>query len=239
MHERRVFVDLTDGFAAERGGEVVISAEDSHHIRTVLRLSEGAAITAVCRITGQEYEAVISELQAQVKIKIVGRLRPQRSPSPVLTIAVALLKGDQNDLACDQLTQFGVKRIIFWQAQRSVARLKSADDQARKTERWKRICEASAKQSGQSHIPEVEFASGVGQLIQRFDALSTPGDNRFFCSLLPEAREIQSFPREQTRVHMVVGPEGDFSPAEEQIMLDHGIVPLNLGTCRFRSFWSG
>lgn len=235
MHERRVFVDLSGVSTAACGSETGISAEDAHHLKDVLRLTEGAVITVVCRATGQTYEAILSSLTPQVRLKLVSRLEPGSGQTALQTMAVALLKGDRNDLACEQLTQFGVKRIIFWQAQRSVARIKNEQDAGRRTERWQRICEASAKQSGQNFIPGVEYASSLEELLHRIKNLSGPGDIRLFCSLLPQARTFRDFSTEAANVHMLIGPEGDFSPQEEQILLKQGLHPLSLGSFRFRS----
>ena len=235
LHERRIFVDLTENQAASPGSEVLVRPEDHHHIRNVLRLQQGAVITAVCRKTGREFEAVISAIRPEVRIKLIGVLPAKERTCPLRSVSVALLKGDRNDLACEQLTQFAVQRIIFWQAQRSVSKIKGAEEQGRKLTRWKRICEAAAKQSGQSCVPEIEFARDIERLIQLISSEHAPEDLHLFCSLLPAAREISSFPRKPGNVHLIIGPEGDFSPEEEGIMLKHGLMPLSLGYCRFRS----
>ena len=37
------------------------------------------------------------------------------------------------------------------------------------------------------------------------------------------------------QVTVLIGPEGDFSPAEAELALEHGFIPVSLGPSRLRT----
>lgn len=160
-------------------------------------------------------------------------VRP-RMASPVASICCALLKSDHNDLVCEKACELGVESIIFWQAEHSVVQIKDGAE-AKKLDRWKRIAESAAKQSKKTEIPPVELATSLEKLVTLIDRRSLPGDLRLCCSLSPEAKPMSQVLTAGGRVHLVVGPEGDFSPKEEEALCKQGFLRVALGPHVLRS----
>jgi 16S rRNA (uracil1498-N3)-methyltransferase len=211
---------------------VRLSDTDAHHARTVLRIATGDAVSIVLLPDGVGFSATVQSLHPDLTVQLLEaeteQLAAARVNAQVVTVLVPLLKGDRNDLLTDYLTELGVKEMIFWQASRSIVRLKSSDLPKRQ-ERWRRIAEAAAKQSGKNFIPRVEVALDLESALWLVNA-SSPG-TRVVCSLGENAIPM----RELKKMHpgpysIVVGPEGDFVELEEQLLRARGWLPCSLGT---------
>lgn len=206
-----------------------LNAELSHHLRDVLRLEVGRQLTVVSRQSGTEYLAIIAEaLRDQpLKIKILRSIE-RTIPVPVIvTLACGLPKGSHADQICEQVAQLGVEQIIFWCADRSIVQPKQVSS---KLERWQKIAEASARQSKQNSIPSVKYfasSSDFYNWIKTSTDLSR--DMLAVSSLSTKASPMASVPAPQGRVHLIVGPEGDFSPEELATFDSLGATQVSLG----------
>jgi len=229
-HERRIFAEFPP-----EAVEVTASADDSHHLQHVLRLGPGALVTLVSRTSGIEYQAMLIEGGKQARLKILSARKSVQSQSRLRILAPALLKGDANDFICQQAAVLGVQHVAFWQAARSIARPGGGPGLEKKTVRWKRVFEAAARQCGRNSIPEVSFSSSAGELLDLVSGLSEKRDLFLCCSLGPHAREMREFPEPGGAVHIILGPEGDFTSGEEKVILQRGFQPVSLGPLRLRS----
>jgi 16S rRNA (uracil1498-N3)-methyltransferase len=106
-----------------------------------------------------------------------------------------------------------------------------------KTERASRIALSATKQSLKARIPEILEPVSVKDFI--LSGNSAP------LRLIAYCFEDHSVPRISIRealegysgqdVTVLIGPEGDFSPAEAKLALEHGYIPVHLGTSRLRT----
>ena len=120
-----------------------------HHLRRVLRLRDGDAVTVTdgagawrpCRLTADGLDR--------------RRRRPRRSiaPRPV-TVAVAPPKGDRLEWLVQKCTEVGVARIVLLDAERSVVRW-DAERAGKQLERLRRIAAEAAMQSRRVWLPDV------------------------------------------------------------------------------------
>ena len=129
----------------------VLDDASQHHVRRVLRLRDGEAVTvtdgagrwrpcAPGRATRSRQPATSSTVAAPV--------------SPV-TIAVALPKGDRLDWLVQKCTEIGVDRIVLVEAERSVVRW-DAERAERQLDRLRRIAVEAALQSRRVWFPELD-----------------------------------------------------------------------------------
>src|SRR5262245_45144567 len=123
-HERRVFVTpKTDATILSPGDECLISPEDSRHLLKVIRLKAGAPLTVVDSRSGQEFEAVLSGPTSPATVRLVARRQAGSTKErTVASLLCALCKGKKNDWIIEKATEFGVRRVIFWEAERSVVK---------------------------------------------------------------------------------------------------------------------
>ena len=128
------------------------------------------------------------------------------APERRIVLVQALAKGDRDERAVEQATEFGVDAIIPWQAERSVSRW--GNDKASKgVAKWARIAREASKQSMRAWIPEVlspattaELAALDGHVL----VLHPRGATKLSAWLPDDGRDV----------YLVVGPEGGLSDAE-------------------------
>ncbi len=233
--ERRVFEDLiTSDIKLSTDSELELSAENAHHLCNVLRLDVGAQITIASKQTGTAYNALITKISGKRAFyKLCSKVASSRTNYRVSTIAPALLKGDKNDFICEKATELGVQKIVFWQGERSVTKFTESKD--KKLTRWKSIAESSAKQSHKDFIPSAEIADDITELISLINELKASEDLVLYCSLSPEATPLRRLAAPKGHIHLIIGPEGDFTAHEEALLKKECFTPISLGDYILRS----
>jgi 16S rRNA (uracil1498-N3)-methyltransferase len=138
--------------------EVVLSREESKHLRDVLRLREGERIS-VFDGAGNEFLCLIKKIEREKSmLEILEKINAPAPESDLnLTLAIALLKGEKFDLVVQKATELGAKRIVPLGTKRADVKLKDESDATKKMERWRRIALEAAKQSGRSVVPVIEM----------------------------------------------------------------------------------
>jgi RsmE family RNA methyltransferase len=112
-HPRRVFVDFPVGTHPQHGTEVALSKSDSHHFRSVLRLTQGSAITVVDRASAKEFDAILSSAEDPVIARVLHEKRRAQPTSRVASLTFALAKGKNTDLVCEKACELGVGHIVL------------------------------------------------------------------------------------------------------------------------------
>jgi 16S rRNA (uracil1498-N3)-methyltransferase len=155
---RRRFYAPPSAFAPD-GAWVVLSEDESRHLRDVLRLRAGDE-AYVFDGEGREFACVVSEAgggrsseagarREGARLEVRGRAEPPRPESPLeLTLAVALLKGEKFDLVVQKATELGAHAVVPVLTKRADVRPRDERDAGRRVERWRRLALEAAKQSG-------------------------------------------------------------------------------------------
>jgi 16S rRNA (uracil1498-N3)-methyltransferase len=176
--------------------EPVLDDGDRHHLARVLRLRSGDPFTVAdglgrwrrCRF-GDAVEAT-------------GPVEVEPVPSPPITIAFALVKGERPELVVQKLTELGVDRIVVFAAARSVVRW-DGEKAARQLERLRRVAREAAMQSRRTRLPDV---TGVVDLAE---VAALPG---------AAAADRGGAPPGLDRPTILVGPEGGWAPEERRLL---------------------
>lgn len=213
-----------------------LSPEESHHCLTVMRQKEG------------DYCSVFDGKGLELKVKITGtdkkivsfekvsQNRTTRSED-VVCLAQALTKAKSMDLIIQKATELGISEIVPLQSDRSVAQV-DGDSAEAKVEKWRQITIDAAKQSGQNWVPSLlapvkpkAFVDGLPR-----NAIKIIG------SLQSEARPLKKILQETIgtakgprKIVLMIGPEGDFTPAEIGEARAAGFLPVSLGPTVLRS----
>ncbi len=227
------------------GSLVVLSAEESHHLRDVLRRRINDSVEICDTVTAKAFLGTIISLTPTVTVALSEALPEQITASlqqgPQISLLFALSKGEKNDQVCDWATELGCTQIILWQSERSVVRIKTHSDRLAKESRLQRIAVGAAKQSRQSRPPTVLLAEDLRRALTSAGIHSnSPGASelRLCCSLCAESISVRAawnllLPPQF--VHLVIGPEGDLAPNEESILKEHGFILITLGKNVLRS----
>lgn len=220
-----------------KGSAFVLSTEDSHHIRSVLRLKEGDLIEVADTNSGLIFLCAITQLGPIVEVTIQShQATASPSHSPQITLLPALCKGEKNELIIDWATELGCTEIIFWQGDHSVVKLKSERDLLQKEARFQKIGLAAAKQSRQPRPPSIRISSTLASALTIASADQSPESVcKIVCSLSPSAERLFHSNQNIKQFKIVIGPEGDLSPKEEDALCAQGYVPTTLGDRVLRS----
>ena len=209
-----------------------LDAAESHHAVDVLRLAVHDRLTV---FDGQGGEATAQIISLSGKTVRLGPLQKSQTPPLVcsLTLAQAVPKGKNMDLIIQKAVELGAARIVPLLSDRTVVRLDPAEA-AKKQARWREIALEACKQCGQNRLPEIARPVDPKTFLESGDR----SDLMLIASLQPDARPIKSVLAEAGRPSsacVLVGPEGDFTPAEVALAKSHGCQPVTLGPIILRT----
>ena len=211
-----------------------LTGSEAHHARDVLRLQPGARVTLFDG-QGREGTAEISALDAAaVQLRIL-----QEAVTPPLrariTLAQAIPKGKNMDLIVQKAVEIGAAEIFPLLSARTVVQL-DPESATQKQTKWQTVALEAAKQCGQNWLPQVHTPSSPDAFFAGIGAASY--DLRLVGSLQPSALHLKQILAEYAQAHtgarpakvlMLIGPEGDFTPAEIALARSQGCAPLTLG----------
>jgi 16S rRNA (uracil1498-N3)-methyltransferase len=214
--------------------KLALDAAETHHALDVLRMKAGDRATL---FNGQGAEATV-EFAAVDKGGIALKKISAAKSAPVacqITLGQAIPKGKNMDLIVEKGTELGVASIVPLLSERTVVRCDESEALA-KREKWQRVAVEAAKQCGQNWLPAVAKPQSPKEFFQageRFDLM-------LIASLQPDSRHIKQVlaeagPKKPARVLVLVGPEGDFTPAEMNLAKNAGCRPITLGPIILRS----
>ena len=213
------------------GQRLSIVGAEAKHAATVNRTRVGEVV-AIGNGRGLVATGpVVSVTPSELTIDVEAVDRAAR-PSPLLTLAQALAKGDRDELAVQASTELGVDAVIPWAAERSVSRWEGPKV-AKGRERWGAIVREAAKQSIRPWVPE------VGELMSSKQLPALASANRMLV-LEPTAQAPLSSIRPDGRdLVVVVGPEGGLSDTELGRFAEAGAELVRLGGTVLRTSTAG
>ena len=232
----RLFVEgLHKRGAVEPNSLLPLFPDDSHYLKDVLRLGVGALVEIGDPDTGETFTATISSISDVVTLSVTQKIETTTSQLSI-TLLCALCKGQKNELITDWATELGCSQIIFWQADRSIVRLKNEGDAEAKSQKFSKAALAAAQQSRQARPPYVTVTTSLTKALELLP--STPDTCKVCCSLEHEAPplgDLISHLQPGSSLCIVIGPEGDLTPDELKTLYHHGFKAASLGRQVLRS----
>lgn len=196
------------------GDQIILNGETAHRIIKVRRSEVGEVIELVDHHQ-KPYLAKIIALKGNEVLVQAAAESTMITELPVeATILIGSSKGEKNEFVIQKATEFGVRRIIIFNADYSIARLKS-DKIDKKLERYEKIAQQAAEQSRRQVVPEVvlvdklsdvDFAPYNKRLIA-YEESAKKGEKTVLRTTLQGLTP-------DDKIVMVFGPEGGISPME-------------------------
>lgn len=218
------------------GENITIDTEDVSHIKRVLRLNVGDVIT-VCDSTATDYEAEICSISDKaVSCRILSQKQNNAEPNISVTVFQALPKGSKMELIIQKCTELGVSEIVPCALSRCVVRLEGKDA-AKKRERWQKIADEAAKQSGRGVIPKISEVVGFKEALKRMkesDLFFVPYESAEDICL----KSVLAGKKAKS-VAFMIGAEGGFSPEEVAYLEKEGVTLVTLGKRILRTETAG
>src|SRR5881227_2654029 len=210
---------------------LVLRDGEAHHARDVLRMKRGDR-AVLFNGQGREITAEIVDL-AKDEIRLRKLHESETQPLRCrITLGQAIPKGKNMDLIVQKAVEIGAAEIAPLISERTIVDL-GPKEAEQKTTKWQQIAIEAAKQCGQNWLPQVH----APRKLKDFFSDAGNFDLRLIGSLQPDAIHFKKILGDYTDQHrdrpksvlMLVGPEGDFTPAELALAKTHGCRPITLG----------
>ena len=214
------------------GGRAYIRGQDAEHVR-VLRLRPGDDVV-ICDGKGTDYRCrLVTNLGDEVEAEVVEVVPCRGEPAVDVTVYAGLPKGERADFLIQKCVEAGAKRIVFFDCERCVAKI-DGKSMAKKLERFNRISQSAAEQSGRGIVPKVDYIHNYVEMLDsaaKSDAwlfMYETGDDRV------PMREAIEAAGDFRSISLTTGPEGGFSLAEAKLAKGAGAVLCSMGERIFR-----
>ncbi|WP_437191848.1 RsmE family RNA methyltransferase [Planctomicrobium sp. SH527] len=200
---------------------IELDGTEAHHLAKVLRAEPGDTVE-LFNGTGQSATAEVTEVKKRtVQLKLMSGSRNSEVRTPELVIAVASPKGDRLRWMIEKMTELGVDRFIPLKTTRSVV-----DPSDSKLSKLEQTVIGACKQCRRDRLLQIDDICQFKQLPTHFTGKRTQllfGEAN--APTLPAAPADQITP---DVIVAIIGPEGGFTPEEQQQLLDWNAVPVSL-----------
>ena len=214
-------------------GLCTLTEEESRHCAKVLRHTAGDTIKVIDG-SGALYTCKILESGKQVVCSIEEIQDGFGAHNYNLTMAVCPTKNiDRYEWFLEKATEMGMDTVVPVIGEHS-------ERKVIKPERLGKILVSASKQSLKGGVPELSDAVSVKQFIK--DSSALPGIKLIaYCGEKEKITLAQAVAQAcgtadaMPHLTILIGPEGDFSPAEVDAAVAAGFKPLSLGESRLRT----
>ncbi|PYK11359.1 MAG: 16S rRNA (uracil(1498)-N(3))-methyltransferase [Verrucomicrobia bacterium] len=212
---------------------LTLAGAEAHHARDVLRMRVGERVVL---FNGRGHEITAEIVDVGVDEIALRKLHEAETPPLQCRIVLgqAIPKGKSMDLIVQKAVEIGASEIAPIISDRTIVQVDS-ESAKQKQSKWQQIAIEAAKQCGQNWLPYVHAPRKLSDFVtvgteESFDlqliGSLQPGAQHLKKVLANYSREHQHRPRS---VLMLVGPEGDFTPAELALARGHSYQPITLG----------
>src|SRR5216117_1863649 len=210
---------------------LVLTGSEAHHARDVQRMKRGEKLV-LFNGRGREITAEIIDLSGdEIRLR---KLHEAETP-PLrcrIVLGQAVPKGKNMDLIVHKAVEIVAADIAPIISDRTVVQVDS-ESIVQKQAKWQQIAIEAAKQCGQNWLPRVHAPRKLAE----FFATSATFDLHLIGSLQPGAQHLKRILADYSSEHqhlpesvlMLIGPEGDFTPAELTLARRHECYPITLG----------
>lgn len=197
-------------------GMAIMKGRDAEHVH-VLRLKPGDDVI-LCDTQGSDYKCrIVKASREEVEAEVVEVVPCKSEPDVKVSVLCGLPKGsDKTDYIIQKCVEAGAYEILFFASDRCVARIDDDAARDKKLERWNRISEEAAKQSGRGIIPAVkwvgDFTGALNEANQKDLAVFCyeTGERESLNTVLEGSKDVKT-------MAIITGPEGGFAPFEADL----------------------
>jgi 16S rRNA (uracil1498-N3)-methyltransferase len=195
--------------------------EEAHHAYHVLRVRTGDRIGLLDGRGGRAEAEVIEAGKKGVLVK-AGPIDRAPENGTTIHLAVAITKtSDRFEWFLEKAVELGMNRLTPLITER-------VERDRMRIDRLQKIAIAAMKQSQRRYLPVIDT-------LTRLKDLPDHAEQRFFGWCEGDHPSLMQLYTTASSAIVVIGPEGDLSPAEAQQLMDQGFRPIGLGKARLRT----
>lgn len=206
---------------------IQLDEDTSKHMIGVLRMEKGEEVLLTDGKGSKAKAAIIDDNRKRciVEIRSVDK---EEERMPGVTIAISIVKtASRFEWFLEKATEIGVSEIIPLLCERT-------EKETFRYDRMKGILISAMLQSQQTWLPALHQPTAFTEVVK-----GSLQQQKFIAHCLPEQKQQLS-----TLIHplpslILIGPEGDFTPAEIALALEHQFLPVALGDTRLRTETAG
>ncbi|MFC1786112.1 RsmE family RNA methyltransferase [Candidatus Neomarinimicrobiota bacterium] len=198
---------------------------ESHHLIKVLRKPLGTEIWLIDGI-GSAYYGIVQNMQDDIASGQILETFPKYGENKIqISLCIGILKKDKMNFVVEKATECGVNEFIPLVLDRCIKRDVNQ-------ERLTKISKSAVKQCGRSITPNITNPDTLDEILNKYADYSIivcHESGRNLIEVVPKLFKNES------KILLIVGPEGDFSESEVHLLKDIKANFINLGNRRLRS----
>lgn len=213
-----------------KGEYIDITGDDVNHIKNVLRLKIDDCIQVCNSDTGNNYKAqIVSVEKSNIKCSIIEKLNSTVESNVYIHILQGLPKADKMELIIQKCTELGVQEITPVNMERSIVKL-NPKDETKKIQRWQKIAEVAAKQSGRDKITQINNIvkfKDIFNVLKDYDAFLVAYEKEKENTLKKELIKLKEVT--SPKIAVLIGPEGGMDDEEIKVLKTNNTKIITLG----------
>ena len=183
----------------------LLSKEHTHYLVNVMRAKRGANVNFFNK-NGEWLSEIVFLEKDRVEVKFLSKIK-ENTNTHNIELAICLVKKNAMEIILQKATELGIKKIIPIISERTEVKEINF-------ERANKIVIEATEQSNQLEPPQ------ISEILNLKDFLNINRNKIFFADINSDySLEKKDFKEGET-VTVLVGPEGDFSPAERELILN-------------------
>ena len=201
----------------------LLSKEHTHYVANVMRLKRGSNINFFNK-EGEWVSEIIFLEKDRVEVKFLSKVKGSAKSSNI-ELAICLVKKNPMETILQKSTELGVERIIPIISERTEVKELNY-------ERANKIIIEATEQSNQLNPPSISKEIKLKDFIN-----SLNGSTKLIFADINSKNNLKHENIKDEKLKIVlIGPEGDFSPVERELILSYPkVIPLKLSKNILRS----
>ena len=185
-----------------------LSKSQSHYISNVMRIKPGDKIYLFNSFNGEWDTRILNNSQGLIEFKVEKLSRPQKEENN-LWLAFSPIKKIPQDMMFQKTTELGIQKFVPLLCERSIVREVNI-------ERAEKIVTEASEQSNRTSVPQIMEIQKLENFLKTFPENA----NLIFCDINCDSDNLKNILSKKTPTCILIGPEGDFSEKERQLIVD-------------------
>lgn len=214
----------------QTGRQMQLDEDRTRYVGRVLRLRAGDALSVFNGNDGEFAATIMSIGKLTATIVLGEQIVADTESSLKVHLVQGVSRGERMDFVVQKATELGVKRISPVLTAFSVVKFDAGRAKKRR-DHWRKVAEGACEQSGRIRPPLIDLPVALNAWLG-----DKPKDADIDLILEPGAPDaLAKIAAPETKVCVLVGPEGGFSPSEYEDASIAGFTSVSLGPRTLRT----